>query len=71
VKLQRRHRVMPTYSYCRDPACAWQDSTSRIATDTEARAVAHVEATSHEVRVVTSRETILTPAKLQAVVADA
>jgi hypothetical protein len=61
VNLSRRHQVLPPYAYCR--ACDWKDSgTSRGSPQAvEAEAAAHLAGTGHEVRTVTSRQTILTP----------
>jgi hypothetical protein len=67
MKMQRRHQVRAPYAYCADETCDWTDATGRYPVIVEAQAAAHVEQTGHECRVVTSRETILRPAQLQAV----
>jgi hypothetical protein len=60
MNLSRRHQVLPPYAYCRD--CRWTDTgTSRGVTQAvEAEASAHHSGTGHEVRSVTSRQTIFT-----------
>lgn len=54
------HGELPRYAYCR--ACDW---TSAVQADViEDEAAAHVVAAGHEVRCVSTRETILRPAVL-------
>ena len=60
MKLIRRHQKLPRYAYCR--TCDWTCAVQASAIEDEA--AAHVIAAGHEVRCVTTRETILRPAVL-------
>jgi hypothetical protein len=65
VKLARRYQVLTRYAYCRTSQCHWTDRGT--GNEVEEQAEAHVVGTGgHEVRVVDTRETILTLPKLQA-----
>jgi hypothetical protein len=58
MKLSRRHQQLPRYAYCR--SCDWTSAVQADAIEDEA--AAHVVAAGHEVRCVSTRETILRPA---------